>query len=189
MTVFLLVPGAALAHSGTGSSGFYAGFFHPVLGYDHLIAMICVGIVSAQIGGKAIWTVPATFVGVMATGGVLGMNGVVVPFVEYGIVISVIALGAAIAAEKHMGLFFTHSVVGRLGLFHGHAHGLEMPTLADPAMYALGFSLSTAILHLLGVGIGLMSAFSRRGALVLRNCGALITVFGFYLIIDRLPFG
>jgi len=179
----LLHPSSAFAHYGAGGSGFSTGFFHPVLGPDHLLAMISVGIISAQMGGKAVWAVPATFVSVMAVGGSLGAVGAPLPLVEYGIVISVIALGAAIASGKKMPPNITYGFVGLFAIFHGYAHGMEMPIISDPLLYAAGFMLSTACLHLIGVAIGFAAVYTRAGAFALRNCGVAICAFGFYLIL------
>jgi len=177
--------GAAFAHSGAGSNGFSAGFYHPVLGYDHLLAMVSVGVLSAQMGGRAVWTVPATFVTVMAAGGLVGLAGIALPIVETGIILSVIVLGGAIAAERRISANLAHFFVGLFALFHGHAHGSEMPVLASPALYAAGFILSTAILHLTGVALGLGAVWSRPGSVILRNCGALMAAFGVYMILNR----
>ncbi len=179
----LLHPTDALAHFVAGGSGFSTGFFHPVLGPDHLLAMISVGIISAQMGGRAVWAVPATFVSVMAVGGSLGAVGAPLPLIEYGIVISVIALGAAIASGKKMPPKIAYGFVGLFAIFHGYAHGMEMPIIAEPLFYAAGFMLSTACLHLIGVAIGFAAVYTRAGAFALRNCGAAICAFGFYLIL------
>lgn len=181
----LLHPTAAFAHFGSAGTGFLTGFFHPVLGLDHLLAMVSVGILSAQMGGRAVWAVPATFVLVMAVGGALGAVGAPVPLVEYGIVISVIALGAAIASGEKMAPKVGYGFVGMFAIFHGHAHGAEIPAIAQPLLYTAGFMLSTACLHLIGVVIGFLAIYTRAGAFTLRNCGAAICAFGLYLILIR----
>jgi urease accessory protein len=184
--IVLTIPLISHAHSGESASGFYAGLFHPVLGYDHLLAMVCVGILSAQMGGRAVWSVPVVFVCVMAVGGIIGMFNVFLPIVEIGIVLSVFVLGMAIAAEKKLSLPMNHFVVALFAIFHGHAHGTEMPLWSDPGMYALGFIISTSILHLIGVLIGFAAAYTKTGHSVLRHCGALIAVFGLYLLINKI---
>jgi urease accessory protein len=178
--VLLLLPSLALAHSAGHIGGFMAGLKHPVLGMDHLLAMVCVGILSAQMGGKAIWTVPATFVVVMLIGGVAGMNGFYYP-VEVGIAVSVLALGLAIAASIKMPVLMAMVFVGFFALFHGLAHGLEMPYLSKPITYALGFVSSTALIHIAGVGIGLIAEKLPSGHQLLRFAGAFIGGIGFTL--------
>lgn len=172
----------ANAHTFKGETGFVSGLFHPVLGFDHLLAMLCVGIVSAQIGGRAIWTVPLTFVTVMGLGGFLGMQGIPIPGVEYGIAISVLILGLAVARGKKINAFVAHIGVGFFAIFHGHAHGAEMPAMADPVIFSSGFLLGTAAIHLAGVCIGLVSAKIRDGRQALRYVGAGIAGIGIYII-------
>lgn len=152
----VLVATPALAHTGAGTvSGFASGFGHPIGGLDHLLAMIAVGILAAQQGGKAVWLLPVSFVAMMVVGGALGMAGVGMPFVELGIVGSVIVLGAVIALGKHMPTGAAMALVGVLAIFHGHAHGTEMPVDASGFEYGLGFALATAMLHAVGLGLGL----------------------------------
>lgn len=175
-----LVPTVVFAHDGTNMpfGGFLAGLVHPVLGYDHFLAMLSVGILSAQIGGKAIWTVPATFVGVMAVGGTLGLIGPGVNFIELGIALSLIILGIVIAAERRLAVGIAMIAVGFFATFHGYAHGTEVPQTAEPFLYALGFLTGTAAIHILGVLIGDIARHYERGKLVLRGGGAFISVVG-----------
>ena len=147
-------PTAVLASGAGGAGGLMSGLMHPVLGFDHLLAMVAVGLLSVQIGGRAVWSVPAAFVLVMAAGGLLGMHGVALPEVEGGIALSVFALGLVIAVGAVPPVWLAMLFVGFFALFHGHAHGAEIPRLADPAAYVGGFMLATAALHLTGVGIG-----------------------------------
>ncbi len=172
----------ANAHSFKGDAGFLSGLYHPVLGFDHLLAMLCVGIVSAQIGGRAIWTVPLTFVTVMGVGGFLGMQNIPLPGVEYGIAISVLILGLAVARGKRIHPVIAHVGVGFFAVFHGHAHGGEMPAMADPFIFSVGFLLGTATIHLAGVTIGLVSVRIKDGAQFLRYVGAGIAGIGVYII-------
>lgn len=152
----VLVATPALAHTGAGTvSGFASGFGHPIGGLDHLLAMIAVGILAAQQGGKAVWLLPVSFVAMMVVGGALGIADVAMPFVELGIVGSVIVLGAVIALGKHMPTGAAMALVGALAIFHGHAHGTEMPVDASGFEYGLGFAIATAILHAVGLGFGL----------------------------------
>ncbi len=149
---------AALAHGQAGeATGFGIGFGHPLGGLDHVLAMVAVGLFAATLGGRALWAVPLTFLAVMAVGGALGMAGVSLPFVETGIALSIIVLGLVVALRWQAPLALAMMLVGGLALFHGHAHGTEMPTTAAGASYALGFLLGTALLHLAGLGLGLLS--------------------------------
>jgi urease accessory protein len=152
-----LVPAVAFAHPGLGNHvDFAGGFAHPLSGLDHILAMVAVGMFAAHLGGRALVLVPATFVLVMAAAGVLGMSGVGVPFVEFGVALSVIVLGAAIAFRLKAPVAIAMAVVGFFAIFHGHAHGTEMAGLGAGALYGAGFVLATALLHALGVGIGLV---------------------------------
>lgn len=182
--ILVMLPVSAYPHGNTGDSGFVSGLNHPVFGLDHLIAMVTVGLLSAQMGGRAIWSVPLTFVMVMAAGGVLGMNDVRLPLVEYGIAVSVLALGSALAAAKKFPTIFAMVFVGIFAIFHGHAHGTEMPDLDEPAMYALGFSLATAGLHVLGAVTGYVGVRRAYGAGLLRFTGMLIAASGTYFVIQ-----
>jgi urease accessory protein len=180
----LAVPGLASAHAVGDGGGFSAGLGHPVLGFDHLLAMVSVGILSAQMGGRAMWSVPATFVSMMLFGGLLGIYGIPFFSVEYGIAVSVMALGIALAIEKKMPNVLAMVFVGFFALFHGHAHGTEMPVLAAPAAYSLGFVIGTACLHIVGVAIGLVSQRAPQSAQALRFVGASIAGIGFHLIVS-----
>lgn len=175
-----LIPTTVYAHDGSNVpfGGFLAGLVHPVLGYDHFLAMLSVGILSAQIGGRAIWTVPATFVGVMAVGGILGLIGSGFQFVELGIAVSLIILGIVIAAERRLAIGVAMVAVGIFATFHGYAHGSEVPTTAEPFLYALGFLTGTALIHILGVVIGDVAKHYENGKLILRGGGALVALIG-----------
>ena len=141
-----LAPTAALAHTGVGdTSGFMHGFTHPLGGLDHQLAMILVGIFAYQLGGRALWLVPLTFVGIMALGGFLGIAGIPVPFIEIGIALSVIVLGAIVAFGVKVPVAAAMGIVGLFAIFHGHAHGSEMPMDASGLEYGLGFMLATAL--------------------------------------------
>jgi urease accessory protein len=185
-TTLLAVLFIPLFHTGY-DGGIFAGLLHPILGIDHLLAMVTVGLLSAQMGGRAIWTVPAAFVSVMAVGGVLGILGVPLPFVEYGIALSVVALGLALAARKNLPIGVAMAFVGVFALFHGHAHGTELPTLSETVLdvvaYVFGFLVATAGLHLVGALIGQIAVGNPRGAKVLRVSGAVIALVGVFLVI------
>ena len=182
----------AYSHTFTGMVGFYDGLSHPVLGIDHFLAMVSVGVVSAQIGGRAIWTIPATFVLMMIIGGIIGMLVEVFFFnleepvfvvVEYGIVFSVILLGLAIAIEKKISTNIIMIFICFFGLCHGLAHGMEMPWAVNPILFALGFASGTATLHLFGVGIGSLAIKTKFSSIVLRIVGAGCALFGVSLLI------
>lgn len=183
--LLLFLPGLALSHEGASLpyGSFLAGLTHPVLGLDHLLAMVSVGVVSAQIGGRAIWTVPATFVTVMALGGLLGLLDVGLGAIEYGIAVSVLALGLAIAADRRLPVVAAMIAVGIFAVFHGYAHGAEMPEIAAPLRYAAGFLIGTAVLHLLGVLIGDIPRHYLRGKQVLRAAGGLIATAGVFFLV------
>lgn len=181
----LLAPLGAMAHEGSSLpyGSFIAGLAHPVLGIDHFLAMVSVGIVSAQIGGRAIWTVPGTFVTVMALGGVLGWLDVGLTSIEFGIAFSVLVLGIAIAADRKMPILAAMGAVAIFATFHGYAHGAEMPTVANPVRYALGFMTGTALLHIAGVLIGDISQHYARGKVLLRIAGAAIAGAGTWFLV------
>ena len=178
----ILLPGVAYAHTFKGKTGFVSGIFHPVMGFDHLLAMLSVGIISAQIGGRSIWTVPLTFVIVMALGGFLGMQNIPIPGVEYGIALSVLILGLVVARGKKIHPITAFIGVAFFAIFHGHAHGAEMPDMADPLIFSLGFLLGTAAIHIAGVVVGLVSRKIRNGPEFLRYVGAGIAGIGVYII-------
>jgi urease accessory protein len=182
LTAFLtLAAGPALAHTGVGSvSGMAAGFAHPIGGLDHVLAMVAVGILAARQGGRALWLVPAAFVGMMLVGGALGVAGVALPYVELGIAGSVIALGMVIAVGRRMPVALAMALAGAFAVFHGHAHGTEMPLNASGLAYGAGFLLATASLHIAGIGLGLGAAKLTR-PLALRFGGGAIALAGLAL--------
>lgn len=184
-TLAALLPGIALAHEANTIKfgSFLGGLTHPVLGPDHFLAMVSVGIVSAQIGGRAIWTVPATFVGVMAAGGVLGLFDVGLSAIEVGIASSVLVLGLAIAADRRVPVALAMAAVALFAIFHGYAHGAEMPTVAEPVRYAAGFLTGTAALHVLGVIVGDISQHYARGKVLLRYAGGAIAGVGAWFLV------
>ncbi len=186
LLLFILLSGVARAHQ-VGGSGFMSGLAHPVLGFDHFLAMVSVGIWSAQLGGKAIWSVPTTFVIFMIIGAIIGILGFDVPLVEVGIAISVMLMGIAVATEKYISTAVGFVFVAIFGMFHGHAHGVEMPTIANPYLYAVGFVLGTSLIHLLGVVIGVMAQKKAVSASLLRYVGAGIAGVGFHIFITFIP--
>jgi urease accessory protein len=176
----------ALAHTGVGSiSGFSAGFGHPIGGLDHVLAMVAVGILAAQMGGRYVWMIPVAFVGMMIVGGVLGVAGVPVPFVEQGIIGSVIILGAVIALGRRLPMAVAVTLVGVFAIFHGHAHGAEMPANASGLEYGLGFAVATALLHSVGIGLGVgaQKASEKLAPIAVRIGGGAIAAVGLALVV------
>jgi urease accessory protein len=174
-------PTAALAHGGHGEvAGFVHGFAHPFGGLDHVVAMLAVGLLAYQLGGRALWLVPSTFVAVMAIGGMLGATGIALPYVEAGIAASIIVLGAAIAFGIRTPAVMAASVAGLFAVFHGYAHGAEMPLGGSALQYGLGFVAATALLHLIGIGAGVaLGRFGRtHGRTIYRVSGCLIVAVG-----------
>ena len=172
------VAGSALAHEGNGAvGGFAAGFMHPILGWDHVIAMVAVGLWGAFLGRPAIWVLPVVFPLVMAFGGALGVAGVAMPGVETGIAVSAIVLGAMVAFAARPPLWMAAVIVGAFAIFHGHAHGAELPEAANPLAYSLGFVLATGLLHLGGIAFGLVVRWP-AGQLAVRVSGAAIATAG-----------
>ncbi|MBI1243563.1 MAG: urease accessory protein [Alphaproteobacteria bacterium] len=179
--MILLAPATASAHTGHGdTSGFAHGFMHPLSGIDHLLAMFAVGLFAFRLGGRALWAVPAAFVGMMAVGGVLGFEGVGLPFVETGIALSVLALGMAVATGITPPVAIAAALVGFFAIFHGHAHGGELPAGAGAAGYTAGFLAATALLHAAGIGAAALAA--GRFALV-RFGGAAVALAGVGLLV------
>lgn len=179
----LVLPAVAEAHILQGETGgFLHGFEHPLSGADHLLAMFCVGLWGAQMGGRSVWSLPIAFPLIMVIGGMLGIAGVPLPAVESGIALSIIVLGAAIAFVWRPPEWLAVLVIGVFAIFHGYAHGAELPTATDPADYAIGFVVATGLIHLLGISVGL--AFQRfRGGELSRAVGGLIGLGGVYFLV------
>ncbi|RZI42502.1 HupE/UreJ family protein [Herbaspirillum sp. HC18] len=174
-------PLAALAHSADDGGGFVAGLTHPIFGPDHLLAMVAVGIFSAQIGGRHIWVVPATFVCSMVVGAIVGIYQVLLPYGEFCIALSVLVLGASIAiAHRRVPLLLVYGFISLFGVFHGHVHGVEMPHSASPAFYSFGFLITTSTLHLTGVGIGKVGICKGPLSRWLRLAGGSISLAGLW---------
>jgi urease accessory protein len=179
-TLFLvLLPSPAAAHIGTGHvTGFISGLKHPISGLDHIVAMVAVGIWGAFLGGQAMWMLPVVFPVVMAFGGGLGVLGVPFPGVETGIALSAIALGAMVAFAARPPLWVAAVIVGFFAIFHGYAHGAELPKSANALTYAAGFVIATGLLHLSGIAIGLLVRWP-WGRVTVRVAGVVISVIGF----------
>ena len=177
-----LLPVAASAHPGVAghTHGIVYGFAHPLSGLDHVLAMVAVGLFAAHLGGRALWLVPSTFVSVMVLAGIAGIAGVQLPFVEIGIGLSVVVLGLAVALQWNMPTLAAMAVVGLFAIFHGHAHGAEMPATASGLAYGLGFVCATALLHATGIGLGLTIGKTRRR--VVQIGGAVMAVAGLAMV-------
>jgi urease accessory protein len=174
----LLAASAGTAHTGEAAGGgFVTGFLHPLLGWDHVAAMVAVGLWGAFLGAPAIWLLPVTFPLVMAFGGALGVAGVPVPGIEAGIAASGLVMGLAILLAFRPPLIAAAVVVAFFAIFHGHAHGTEMPGAASPLAYAAGFVIGTGLLHLFGISLGLLTQYP-AGRVAVRSMGAVIALAG-----------
>jgi urease accessory protein len=174
----LACPATALAHARGGEAlGFTTGLAHPVSGLDHVLAMIAVGLWGAQLGAPAVWLLPVTFPMVMAFGGMLGLMGVRLPGIEIGIALSAIALGFAVFREAQPRLWVAAIIVGFFAIFHGHAHGSELPPGADGLLYSIGFVIATGALHAAGIGMGVVHRWP-AGRTSLRAAGAVVALAG-----------
>lgn len=180
-----LAPAAAFAHAGHGEhSGFIHGFMHPIGGLDHILAMVTVGILAYQIGGRALWLVPASFVAVMAAGGLLGAAGVSFYFVEPGIAASVVVLGAIVALALKPPVAVAMGLVALFAVFHGFAHGVEAPLGDSAAAYGAGFMLATALLHAAGIAAGMLVGrlSETQGQLGYRLAGSAVALTGLVIL-------
>jgi urease accessory protein len=183
---FGMLPGSAAAHIiSTGSGGFGSGFAHPLTGPDHFLAMFAVGLWGAQIGGRAVWTLPVTFPLIMVAGGAMGILGLPLPGTEIGIALSILALGLAITLAWHAADWVALSLIAVFAICHGYAHGSELPLAADPADYVIGFVFATGVIHLFGIGVGLVLGKPFGGRLA-RGLGALIGIGGIYYLVQAL---
>jgi urease accessory protein len=177
-----LLSSSAFAHaSGTAAgAGFVTGFLHPLGGLDHLLAMLAVGMWGAQLGNPAIWALPVAFPMVMAFGGVAGILGVPLPAVEIGVAISVVVLGAMIGLDRRPPLWGAALIVTFFAVFHGYAHGAELPGQTSAVAYSAGFVTATGLIHITGIGIGFVTKLP-HGTLILRVGGSAIAVTGLLL--------
>jgi urease accessory protein len=167
----------AFAHTGSGSGGFIGGFAHPVFGPDHVVAMVAVGLWGAFLGPPAIWLLPILFPLVMAGGGAAGILGLPLPGVEIGIAVSAIMLGLMVALAARPPLWIAAVLVGAFAIFHGHAHGRELPPGADAVAFSVGFVVATGLLHLAGIAFGLLARWP-AGRVTVRAAGGAIALAG-----------
>jgi urease accessory protein len=183
--VLVALTGAAAAHSGHGdTSDFTHGFMHPLGGFDHVLAMVAVGLYATLLGGRALWLAPATFVAVMALSGALGAAGYALPYTEIGIALSVVVLGLAVALRVSLPTLAAMALVGVFAVFHGHAHGAEMPQSLSGYEYAAGFLAATALLHGAGIalGLGLGQLNERGGRHAVQAAGGAMALAGLVLL-------
>jgi urease accessory protein len=172
----------ALAHQGGVSGGVMAGFSHPLFGLDHVVAMIAVGLWGAFLGAPALWVLPIVFPMVMALGGALGVRGLPLTHVEVGIALSAVVLGFMVALAARPPLWVAAIMVAAFAIFHGYAHGTELPQSANPLAYSIGFVVSTGLLHLAGIAFGLLAKW-RLGRIAVRIGGAAIAAAGVVFLV------
>ena len=181
--LLIVMPEIALAHAPEGAGGgFVTGFLHPIMGVDHLVAMVAVGLWGAFLGERALWILPIVFPSIMAVGAAFGIVGLEIPLVEFVIALSGVVLGALIALRVRAPLAIAMVLVGIFAIFHGYAHGVEMPEQISAITYSAGFVIGTGLLHLAGVAIGFATRLP-RGELLVRGCGGGISAIGLsYLV-------
>jgi urease accessory protein len=163
------------------TAGFSAGLLHPYTGLDHVLAMVAVGLWAAQVGGAFRWQAPLAFMGMMAAGSAAGMAGLALPWSETGIAASVLALGLLLSFAVRLPAALGMALAGMLAVFHGAAHGAELPQTASPVTYALGFLLATGSLHAVGLAAG--AALQRKGGTLIRVGGAATAAIGAWLLL------
>ena len=186
LALLLLIATPALAHEGgVAGAGFVTGFLHPILGWDHVAAMVAVGLWGAFLGAPAIWVLPVAFPLVMALGGALALLGLPLPAVEIGIAGSAVVIGAMVLLALRPPLGIATVIVAFFALFHGYAHGTEMPNAANPLAYAIGFVIGTGLLHLVGIALGLLTRMP-QGALAVRTAGGAIALAGLYFLANAM---
>ena len=182
LAMFLVLTPSAQAHVEQGqAAGFVTGLEHPWSGLDHVLAMIAVGLWGAQLGNPAIWVLPITFPMVMSFGAMMGLLGIPLPGIEIGIAVSAILLGVMVLGEVKPNLYIAAVMVGVFAIFHGHAHGTELPPGQSGLLYSMGFVIATGVLHGIGIIIGLIHRWP-AGKLALRLTGAFIAVMGVFFL-------
>ncbi len=180
--IILLWPTIVLAHIDNADAGeFLTGVQHPISGFDHVLAMVAVGLWGAQLGSPALWLLPVAFPMMMAFGGMFGLLGLPLPGVEVGIAISAIVLGIMICCEVRPVFWISLAIVAFFAIFHGHAHGTELPPGQSGLLYSMGFVMATGCLHGVGIGIGLIHRW-KTGRLVLRLAGAVVFAAGLFFL-------
>jgi len=181
-TLGLALSGTAFGHEEVGAAaGLLSGLHHPVSGWDHILAMIAVGLWGAQLGLPALWVLPVAFPMVMALGGMLGLLGIPIPGVEIGIALSALVLGSMVLTECRPTLWVAGTLVGFFAIFHGHAHGTELPEASSGLLYSVGFVAATGLLHGVGIAIGLIHRWN-GGRRLIRIAGAFVAGAGVYFL-------
>jgi urease accessory protein len=184
--VLVLLPHYAWAHVSSGEAGgFLTGILHPVSGFDHVIAMLAVGLWGAQLGAPAMWLLPVVFPMMMACGGCLGLMGIPLPGVEVGIALSAVVLGLMVLTEARVKLQLAMVLVAFFAIFHGHAHGTELPAGQSGLLYSIGFVAATGCLHGVGIAVGLIHRW-KAGRLALRGAGSIVCAGGMYFLVRAL---
>jgi urease accessory protein len=181
--VLMMSAAPAFAHTGGDAAGFLSGFFHPLLGWDHIAAMVAVGLWGAFLGRPAIYVLPIVFPLIMAVGAALGILGIPLPAVEAGIAASAFVLGICVMMASRPPLWIAAAAVGFFAIFHGHAHGTELPGAANPFAYAIGFVIATGLLHLAGIAFGTITN-GAAGRIVVRGAGAAIALAGIVFLAE-----
>lgn len=183
LVLLLLLNSQLFGHTGEGvGAGFGSGFTHPLFGLDHVAAMVAVGLWGGILGRPAIWALPVTFPLVMALGGVLGVRGIPLPGVEIGIALSGIVLGVLVAGFVRTPLAVAAAIVGFFAIFHGYAHGVELPQSANPLAYGAGFVICTGLLHLCGIAVGMLINWKPIGPPIVRLGGIAIALLGSWFL-------
>lgn len=178
----LALADTAAAHAQAGvAGGLASGFLHPITGVDHLIAMVAVGLWGAQLGAPALWVLPITFPLVMALGGLLGVAGIPLPLPEIVIALSALVLGAVVALRARLPLAGAAAIVAVFAIFHGHAHGTELPRAANPLAYGIGFVVATGLLHVCGIALGTVGRWP-AGERSIQGLGGAIALLGGYFL-------
>ena len=181
-TVVSLLTSSASAHTGTGlAGGFVSGFVHPFAGIDHLLAMVSVGLWGAFLGPPLIHVLPVVFPAMMVAGAIMGMFGLPLPPVELGIALSLLVLGGCIALSFRAPVWAASLIVAVFAVFHGYAHGKELPSAADPASFSAGFVFATGLLHVLGIALGLLNG-RPHGVVTTRGFGGVIAALGVWFL-------
>jgi urease accessory protein len=182
--VLLLVPSIALAHTGAGAHehNFLDGFLHPLGGLDHVLAMVAVGLLAAHLDGRALWLVPTAFIAAMIFGGWLGFAGVKLPYVETAIALSVVVLGALVALRANLPLAAAMALAAGFAVFHGYVHGAELLGSTTALPFGAGFVMATAILHMIGIALGLSASALASGSRVIQAAGGATAVAGILFV-------
>ncbi|MEL6413387.1 MAG: HupE/UreJ family protein [Pseudomonadota bacterium] len=176
--------GIAHAHSSEGvAGGLESGLLHPIMGPDHLVAMVAVGLWGAQLGRPLIYALPIAFPLMMVMGGLLGLTDFPLPAVEIGIAASAVVLGLLATLAVRVPTALAVAIVAAFAIFHGYAHGQELPEAASPISYGIGFVISTGLLHAAGIVIGLLNDWKSAGPWLVRGCGGIVALVGLYYLV------